>query len=414
MSAAARRLLLALAAGGGGFVFPDAATKYALFNGQNGDGEYKIGAATSSDHGLTWTEYVSNPVLTKGSGWESSHVKDPWLLWDGSQYVMYYAGYNGSAYQIGRATASSHNGAWTKYAGNPVLSLGAGGSFDDAGLAFPTVLYEPSDTTKPWKLWYRSDDGSTQKIAYAYSSDGISWTKVGVVLDVGTAGQWDDVGVLPGGIVKSGTTYYLFYGGRANVSAPVNWQGGLATFTDPEGTYARSASNPVLVAQFGTSGVSQALTSDTASGSAVVHVATTSHWVAGQTMLIADSNSESETHEILSIDSGTQVTLDSVVSSTFAAADGAVLRPFDINSVTPRSVRQAGSGFELWFAPFQGLSDLSVGGSNLREGSMRATATGLGGAWTRDDITGLLFPLFPATSGWHQFSAENPSVIAAP
>lgn len=412
----ARRLLIA-AGGGGGTVLPAATDRYALFNGGATGADYAIGAASSTDYGITWTEYASNPVLSAGAGgaWDDGHVKDPCLLWDGSQYVMYYAGYDGASYQIGRATATSHNGSWTKDASNPVLALGAGGAFDDAGCAFPAVLYEPTDTGKEWKMWYRADDGAVQTIGYAHSSDGISWTKVGKVLDVGAGGTWDDVGVLPGGIIKSGSTYYLLYGGRQSAVAPVKWQVGAATFTNPEGTYTKAAGNPTLLAGFNTSGISQSLTADTTAGSNVVTVGDTSHWAAGWTMLLVDGNSESEVVVIASVDSGTQVTLTTTAVGTFATANGAVLRPVEMISVTPRTVLAAqGGGWEMFYTPFQAQDDLSPGGTLLREMSARATASALDGAWTLDHATGILFDLYPATTGWHKFSAENPSVIVAP
>jgi predicted GH43/DUF377 family glycosyl hydrolase len=114
-----RRLLLA--AGGGSFVLADpddTGPWQALYNGTDTTGNYQIGAMSSSD-GSTWTKYASNPILSPTSGWESSSVKDPWMLWDGSQYVMYYSGYNGTTFKIGRATAPAYTGPWTRYGSNP-------------------------------------------------------------------------------------------------------------------------------------------------------------------------------------------------------------------------------------------------------------------------------------------------------
>lgn len=410
---AALRLLIA-GGGGGSFTPPPEPTLYALLNGQNGDGVYAIGAASRAPGG-SWTEYGSNPVLQKGTGWESGHVKDPWLIHDGSQYIVYYSGYNGTSYQIGRATASAHTGTWTKYGSNPVIALGSGGSFDDAGTLFPTLLYEPWDSGREWKMWYGANDGSTHRIGYAYSSDGLSWTKFGQVLDVGSSGAWDDVGVVPAAVHKDGATYYLFFGGRQSATAPVYWQGGVATFTDPEGVYTKSASNPILLARFNDAGVFQTLTADTTSGSAIVTMTSTAAFSVGEPVVIADGNSETDQHNVASIDTATQITIDGTASSTFATANGAVFRPFAGISVQPRTVRPAyGGGWEMFGTPFQPVDDLSVGGTALREGSFRWTASSLTGPWTYDYTTGLLFQLYPDNSGWDKFSAENPSVIAAP
>ena len=158
----------------GGGVIPAADTSLeALYNGTDGVVDpYQIGAATFD--GSTWTVYGSNPVIAPGGGgtWDDAHVKDPALDWDGSQYVVWYAGHNGTEWAIGRATASSITGTWTKDATNPVFEKDAGPAFDDSGVLFPVVLHEPSDTGKEYKLWYGGDPGGggATTVGYAYSS----------------------------------------------------------------------------------------------------------------------------------------------------------------------------------------------------------------------------------------------------
>lgn len=384
---------------------------YALFNGTDGSAGYAIGAATRTDD--VWSEYGSNPVLEKGTGgtWDDDHVNDPCLLWDGSQYVMYYAGYDGTRYQIGRATASSHEGPWTKYASNPVLAVGSGGAIDDSGCAFPTVLYESGDTGNEWKMWYRADDGSTQVIAYAHSSDGISWTKEGMVLDVGTSGAWDDVGLLPGAIIKDGVTYNLFYGGRQSVTPSVFWQGGLATFTDPEGTYTKDVGNPIIEARFNDANTSQTLDADPAPGATVVDIPTPAAFNIGEPVVVVDSDTTAENFYLTVIGAST-VTLDHAISGTFTDAEGARFRSFAFQSITPRTVLPRSGGYEAFVTLFQPVDDLTQPGSKLWEGSFEMRSSALTGTWTYNYVAGrgLLFPL----TGWKARSAENPSVIAAP
>lgn len=394
----------------GGFTVPT--TLYGLYNGQDGvSANYRVFAATSTDHGASWTKH--GIVLSPGAAttWDDDHVKDPWLVWDGAQYVMYYAGYDGADYRIGRATASSHSGTWTKYGSNPVIGFGAGGTFDDAGALFPTVLHEPSDTAKPWKMWYGADDGAVLTIGYAHSADGLTFTKVGQVLTVGSSGAFDDEGVIPASVVKVGTTYHLFYGGRQGAVIS-RWQTGLATFTDPEGTYTKQGI--VAYARFNDSGTSQTLTANTLIGSAVVTVASTSAYNVGEAVVVADGNSETHTSEIVTIGSGTQVTLADAVLSDFTTAQGAVLRPLAWNSLFARAVRGTAGGYEMYATAFQPVDDLVVGGTTLREGSVRLTSATIGGTYAYDYSAGLLLPLFPANTGADKFSSENMSVILAP
>jgi hypothetical protein len=108
------------------------------------------------------------------------------------------------------------------------------------------------------------------------------------------------------------------------------------------------------------------------------------------------------------------VTLDSAVISDFTTAGGAILRSFAYQSVGCRSIILRDGSYILYGSPFQPVEDLTVGGSKLREGAIRLTSSALTGPWAYDYTASLLFPMFPATTGWHQFSIENLSVIVAP
>lgn len=377
-----------------------------LYNGSTDGSAYAIGAITRTSG--VWAEDAGNPVLQKGAGgaWDDVTVKDPWLMWDGSQYVMYYSGLDGTNYRIGRATADDVAGPWTKAGGNPVLGLGAGGAFDDVHVSFPVVLREAADD---WKMWYTAFDGSKYTIGYAHSTDGIAWTKEGQVIDVGAGGSWNDVHLLTSGIIRVGATYYLFVGGAQDTGGNPRWQAGLYTFTDPEGTYTPSPSNPVLEARFNDAGTSQALTANTASGSPVVTVADTSAWHVNEPMVLDDGDSNPLVASIASIDSGTQITLDTNAATDYTTAQSAVIRPLAYNAVVGRSVWRSGSQWVMSVTPFQPLNDITS--SHLLEGSMLATASGPDGPWALDYDTGLIVPL---GSGWDANSAENLSVIPTP
>lgn len=198
-----------------------------LYNGRNGSSIYAIGAITSSDGGLTWSKFASNPVISAGSGWESTFVVDPWIVWDGSQYVCYYAGWNGTNYRIGRAT-SPDGTTWTKYGSNPVLDLGTAGNWDDSGCNFPVVMYD-TGAVHTWQMWYTGWHSGVTTVGYAYSSDGLSWTRVSQMLAAGSGGAFDDSGLATGPVLNVGGTYYVYYAGYDGA----HYHTGYATATDP-------------------------------------------------------------------------------------------------------------------------------------------------------------------------------------
>lgn len=167
--------------------------------------------------------------------WEGSHVFQPWLVRDGSQYVCYYAGALPTT-KIGRAIASNPSGTWTKYANNPVLSVGSSGATDEAAIDGPVVYYDAS-LSPAWKMWYAgSSSGGTWKTHFADSSDGLSWTKRGVVIGTGAVSSVNETGSVPGCVLLAGSTWYVFLSG---IDANGKYHGAWATCTDPadSGTY---------------------------------------------------------------------------------------------------------------------------------------------------------------------------------
>jgi len=142
--------------------------------------------------GVPWVKYAGNPVLTKGAAgsWDSLGLRDPNMMIESNGYmaiegglmVMYYSGYKSAAphyeRQIGRAT-SPDGITWTKYASNPVLGPGAGGTWDEFGVQAANVIKRGvgdyimiySGVDDDWS------DADSWGIGIATSADGLSWTR---------------------------------------------------------------------------------------------------------------------------------------------------------------------------------------------------------------------------------------------
>lgn len=230
----------------GGYAVPGSPNYSGWYNGQTGLDDYKIGRMSSTDYGVTWSKYVSNPVLSPGGvgTWDHSYIKDPSVQWDGSQYVMYYTGYNGSTFGIGRAT-SSDGITWTKDASNPVITPSGTGD-ETNGCYFPNVLYIPTRSPS-WLMWYQGFPAGATPVSpngivmrFADSTDGVTWTKRGTVLTAGTAGAFDDSGIGTGGVVHDSGTFHVYFAGY-RVSTNY-FHAGHATCTDPtnSGTYSKT------------------------------------------------------------------------------------------------------------------------------------------------------------------------------
>ena len=375
---------------------------YSLFyNGTNASGtNYSIGAAISTDAKI-WTK-VPFPVLLTGTG-ETATVKDPHVLKVGSIYYLYYSGtsVDGSAFHISLAT-STDGYLFTKSGSNPVLSAGAG--WESSWVRFPFVIYDTqeSNSTKRWKMWYSGSNGTTEQIGYAYSANGVTWTKSvsNPLILVGGVGTWDHLNVLlPSVVYVSGGTSYCFYSGNDLTTNPQDFKVGVATFTTPEGTYTKSGSNPLL----SPNNAVQSLTSNTLNGTAIVKVTNTSLYHVGEPCLLKDNTSTQVDVYILSVDSSTQMTLTANVTRDWTTTNSTQIISYYAGSVSPKSVLPFGNGYVMYGAAFQQYS-----GAPFSERSFAATATTLGGPWTYDYTRGFVLPL---GSTWDTLSAENPSVI---
>ncbi len=232
------------------------------------DDLHAIGLATSTD-GINWTKQT-DPVLQATAGaWDSTEVRYPAVVQNGSNYLMIYQG-TGSASELGLAT-STDGVSWTKNAGAVVTSYGVhsayvpgtllyvsgqymlyytvdgyvglmtsadGVTWSDSGAVFmntssvaysrPAVIY---DGTK-YRMWYTritdANDGTiatsglfSVTIGYADSPDGVTWTTYGnPIFTAGAAGAWDRPGVGDPSVFYDGTTYRMWYtGGREQLPA---------------------------------------------------------------------------------------------------------------------------------------------------------------------------------------------------
>jgi predicted GH43/DUF377 family glycosyl hydrolase len=177
-----------------------------------------------------WIKLAGNPVLNTGTSgtWNDKHALSPSVLLDGTAYKMWYGASStaSTSGKIGYATSS--NGLdWNKYGSSPVLSPGAAGSWDAAGVSYPVVIKE--GTT--YKMWYTGRDATGKgRVGYATSPDGIVWTKYAnnPVMNVGTAGSWDSTYVGMTSVIKVGAIYKLWYRGGSLTGGAI----GFATSPD--------------------------------------------------------------------------------------------------------------------------------------------------------------------------------------
>lgn len=227
---------------------------YYMFYAAESGGHLNIGYATSSDaeYPYTWHKYSGNPVLTYNEqpGVDNTLVSAPLVIpmQDGS-YRMYYHGYNGTndVAAVAMATAGGFPNTWTKYSGNPILNVGAPGSWDEKYIHDEIIIPSWNSPDGFWHMMYGGGDttGNIWRGGHATSTDGLSWTKdsLNPVFTQGPSGAFDSYGVHPvGQVIKVGSVYYMPYQGYDNNT----WRIGVATTTDFV-HFSKSPSNPLLI-----------------------------------------------------------------------------------------------------------------------------------------------------------------------
>jgi predicted GH43/DUF377 family glycosyl hydrolase len=171
------------------------------------------------ENSLPWEKVGKIIDLGPSDSWDDTHVLPGSVLFNGTHYLMWYWGHDGSRWRIGYAT-STDGINWTKYS-DPVLDIGEPGSLDDSHVYAPSVIYDEG----MYKMWYTAHDGSHTRIAYATSPDGINWTKHGVVLDLGVGWKtWDNWQVHSPAVIRDGKQYKMWYAGYAHYRYWYYWR----------------------------------------------------------------------------------------------------------------------------------------------------------------------------------------------
>ncbi len=113
----------------------------------------------------------------------------------------------------------------------PVLGPGIIGSIDSYSVAHPDVMFENGI----YRMWYTASDSNNRRIAYASSSDGVTWARGGLVVDVGSTAN-DGLGAWAPAVSKDASEYKMFYTGWKTVSGGMTVQAKLLLQTSPDGT----------------------------------------------------------------------------------------------------------------------------------------------------------------------------------
>ena len=201
---------------------------YRLYFSNWDDGNIYL--SESSDGGYTWSA-PGAPVFSPThdpADWDVDFVSDPVVLYVGGTYYMFYEGGGGDPFFVGIGLAMSPDGInWTRVGGDPILTNGDPGAWDEQWVLDPMVIEDGGD----WQMWFRGRNYNNESaIGYATSDDGLVWEKYtgNPVLSANPSG-WDTGGPTGPWVDYHEDMYYMWYCanrqiGYATSEDGINWE----------------------------------------------------------------------------------------------------------------------------------------------------------------------------------------------
>ncbi len=173
-----------------------------------------VGFATSQD-GISWTKDPHNPILST-SGLDQQYMATPYVISDGVRFNMWYTGKNATSSTTPTTilyALSFGNTQWVKWSTAVLAPSSNPTMWDSAGVYSPSVLYDGTN----YDLWYTgfSKSQPSPQIGFATSPDGANWTRspLNPILSPGPLGSWDSAGVEQPSVIQVGKAYVLYYDG---------------------------------------------------------------------------------------------------------------------------------------------------------------------------------------------------------
>ena len=190
-----------------------------------------------------------NPILQPGSdGWDSSILETAGIFKDfGTYYLYYHATGEGPGYQVGVATSNHPLGPFKKHDGNPILKLGAEGSWENMHVANAIIIKEGLDK---YFMWYCGKNTHEKDPEGAF---GGLW-HIGLATASHPLGPWKKHEGNPiirdfgynSATVKVEGKYYLYSAYPIDSTGPDYSPMALATADRPEGPWTKYEGNPIL------------------------------------------------------------------------------------------------------------------------------------------------------------------------
>lgn len=179
------------------------------------------GGVAQSRNLIDWTRGPNNPIIEEGAigSWDRAIQIGGVVKTPEGKYALFYDGYNGKRWSgIGLAFSDSPLGPFKKYEGNPVITNGGPGEFDQEHIHLHTVTQLDDGRYAVLYTGFRlgkSKERAGDQGGIAFSRDLLKWEKYvnNPVLKLPPYGTFYDAHARPKGFLKNEGWYYLFFEG---------------------------------------------------------------------------------------------------------------------------------------------------------------------------------------------------------
>ncbi len=188
----------------------------------------------TSDPAFQWRfgTYGPGAVLFNPSGYATLNTGDPM----GNRYVMYYDGYTRywltGVQEVTMLAVSADGVYWSRYGNGPVFNASGGSTVWDGQFAYTWSVVKYASE---YHLWYSGGIGqSYEGIGYAYSSDGLAWTRApDPIMHISDPGvpPWRNGRTYTPCVLREGGLYKMWFSGRTGSS----YRLGYAVGGEPQG-----------------------------------------------------------------------------------------------------------------------------------------------------------------------------------
>jgi predicted GH43/DUF377 family glycosyl hydrolase len=201
--------------------------------------DFALPPPAGAEQPVQWVwEDSGTPVLGRGpaGAFDSVDALNPSIVSAAGKLWNFYSGWDGRTWRTGLALSTDGGQSWTRHPAPLLAPDPAAGEGDYIGANGATVHQNGQ-----FLHWYQT--GTPPQIALATSSDGLQWTKQGVVLPRGPRGAWDELGVADPYVIAAAGRLYLFHLGQDRARRQ---RLGVAVSADAGRTWTKLRSNPIL------------------------------------------------------------------------------------------------------------------------------------------------------------------------